>query len=152
MSTLRSVLPYSTFRYSFEQFMRQAEENVVTNRASGSRLPAGVNPNEPGKKTCLVNGGYLAQHFGQGAPSRTPYYNWHVLSIYYLVNTGRIIMGIEDKRYKHIDSITCVRVDSSVIGRKPIHVVYECRKDTLDYEKLYEMFMSTSEEILEHGL
>ena len=91
--------------------MKQAEENSVTGKSNGSRTPEGF-------VKMKDDGADFVQHFGQSAASKTPYMNWWILSIYYLVDSGNIVMGIEEERYHHLNEMKIQPSRRERIGRK----------------------------------
>ncbi|MCR5742290.1 MAG: hypothetical protein K6F92_00975 [Lachnospiraceae bacterium] len=146
VSEFRNLLTQQIFKNAYASFIEQADKNYISGKGSGSRTPAGfsVRPEYYGKR--------LSQHFGQGAASRTPYMNWWVLSIYYLPDDGRIIMGVEEGRYSRLADMQPKRYE--YIGSKKIKVAvfYETTKADLNYDELYEAFVNTAEDIVEYGL
>lgn len=145
-SELRKNVTPEKFRIAYQSFMAQADENAKTKKGKGSRTPFGYENNRE------FDGAKLSQHFGQGAPSKTPYLNWWVVSIYYLPDSGKIVMGIEEDRYAHIGEMKPLRFLQ--IGNKSTHVAvfYITTLDELNYSELYEKFISVSEEVMRLGL
>lgn len=127
--------------------MKQAEENRVTGKSNGSITPEGF-------VKMKVDGADFVQHFGQGAASKTPYMNWWVLSIYYLVDSGNIVMGIEEERYHHLNEMKIQPSRRERIGRKKtdIAVFYSTTKDAINYNDMYDRFLSVSEELMRLGM
>ena len=117
MSKLKEIFPYDLFKTAFEYFVEQSEKNAISGKANGSRCLYGLQNTECEKNgKLIVDGGYLDQHFGQGAASKSPYIHWHVLSIYYVVDKQDVIMGIEKDRYSHLEELNPISFD--VIGNK----------------------------------
>lgn len=114
-SELSRVVNRESFASAYRKFMEQAEENSISQKSHGSRVPYGFS-----KQMILVDGGNFCQHFGQGTASKTPYMNWWVVSIYYLVDSGRIIIGIEEDRYPFVKQMKPVRYER--IGNKKVDV------------------------------
>ena len=78
--------------------------------------------------------------------------SWHVVSIYYVVESQKIVLGIEEFRYPHLKEME--RIKTEAIGRKDRNVVvfYECYKNSIDYKELYNKFMEVSNHVIELGL
>lgn len=146
---LSRVVTFEKFERAYSKFLEQADKNVTTQKSEGSKTPYGFDF-EPRKN--FINGGAFSQHFGQGAASKTPYMSWHVVSIYYVVKSQRIVLGIEESRYPHLKEMDQIKTD--VIGKKDRNVVvfYECSKNGIDYKELYNKFMSVSNRVMALGL
>ena len=114
ISELRKNVTAEKFRIAYSAFMEQADKNSVSRKGQGSRTPFGFEGNRE------FDGANLSQHFGQGAASSTPYINWWVVSIYYLPDTGKIIMGIEEDRYPYLGKMNPDRY--TYIGNKATRV------------------------------
>lgn len=153
LSELRKVLTYERFCEAFKCFIMQADENVISKKATGSRRPFGIYSNNRDKSgKLIIDGGSLGQQYGQGAASKTPYFNWHVVSIYYVPIQQRIILGIETGRYPSLEKLQPYKVEG-VRGRESkIAVFDEYNKAQIDYKKLYENFIGISERIMQIGL
>ena len=95
-----------------------------------------------------LDGADFTQHFGQGAASKTPYMNWHVVSVYYVVETGRIVIGIEKERYKQLDRMHPIRFEHLGNRKTEVAIFYETVKDKIVYKVLYEKFIGISEEVM----
>ena len=145
-SELRRILSPEQFEKSFSAFMIQAEKNAVSKKSQGPRYPEGFENNKH------VDGCNFSQHFGQGAASKTPYFNWHVVSIYYLVDISKIIIGIEVSRYPHIGKMKPLRIAQLGNRQTGVAVFYETTKEKIDYQELYDKFLGTSEEVLRLGI
>ncbi len=145
-SELRRFVTAEKFKIAYTEFLSQADENVKTKKAKGSRTPFGFENNRE------FDGAKLSQHFGQGAPSKTPYLNWWVVSVYYIPENGKIVMGIEEDRYPHIGKMKPLRFLQ--IGNKSTHVAvfYSSDKDSMDYNELHAKFISVAEEVMRLGL
>ena len=152
-SELQSVLTYDCFCRAFESFIKQADENAISGKGRGSKKPEGISyflKDRSGK--LLVDGGALGQQFGQGAASKSPYFNWHVLSIYYIPSEKRIVLGIEANRYHSLEKLRPYTLRELPGKNVKIAVFYECRKPDTDYQTLYQKFIALSEEIMRIGL
>lgn len=156
MSELAKLLTYDRFCEAFEHFIKQADENVITKRSNGSKVPFGLSADNQVRKgrsgKLIVDGGDLGQQFGQGAASLTPYFNWHVLSIYYIPAQQRIVLGIETERYASLGKLQPDK--SEKISRKKMNVAVfgEYKRVQIDYKKLYKDFIDLSERIMKIGL
>ena len=146
---LSKIVTYDKFEIAYTKFLEQADRNAITQKSEGSKIPYGF-AFEP-KKNFICGGGF-SQHFGQGAASKTPYISWHVVSIYYVVERRKIVLGIEESRYSHLKDMQPIKTEA--IGKKDryIAVFYECTKDAIDYETLYNKFISVSTQVMELGL
>lgn len=145
-SELRSNVTASVFEMAFVKFMEQAKKNAASKKSQGSQIPHGFS----GKAT--FDGADFHQNFGQGNASKTPYMNWWAVSIYYLVESGRIILGIEKDRYPHLNKMNPCKVVPFVNKKKDVAVFYETTTGNLDYDQLYHRFIETAEEVMELGL
>ncbi len=148
MSELRELITEKMFEQAYEHFLEQADENAKSKMARGSRTPFGM-PFKSGKNA--VDGVDFTQHFGQGAASKTPYLNWGAVSIYYIVDSGRIVMGIEKDRYKYLDKMSPLRYERFDNRKTDIAVFYETTRDKIDYHELYNKFLKVSEEVMRLG-
>lgn len=81
------------FENMYSHFLEQADKNNISGKANGGKTPYGLVDNK-------CDNADLTTHFGQGGAGTTPYLNWHVVSLYYIVDESRILMGIEKDRYK----------------------------------------------------
>lgn len=144
-SELRRILSKEKFVAAFRYFLQQVDENAKTGKAEGSQTLYGLS-------TSRVNGSDLTQHFGQCNVSETPYMKWHVVSIYYVVKEHRIVLGIEKDRYQHSSEMRSLK-DKKIGNRKlAIAVFYEIDFESIDYDDLYEKFITVSEEVMRLGL
>lgn len=148
-SELCCLLTAELFEKIYTRFIEQAEENAITKKAYGCRTPYGITFSGENK---LIDGGTFSQHFGQGAASKTPYINWHVVSIYYIVESSRIVLGIEEDRYPYLKRMKPIK--SEQIGNKKtkVSVFYESTKESVDFGSLYECFIRVSEEVMKIGM
>ncbi|MCR5457356.1 MAG: hypothetical protein K6F14_04720 [Clostridiales bacterium] len=144
-SELRSRLTRKQFEEAFFHFMEQADKNAVTKRSEGKRTPYGITNNS-------FDGAKLTQHFGQGAPSKTPYLNRWVVSIYYLVESRRIVLGIETDRYRYLSDMKPIRLKQIGNKKTNVAVFYESTIENVNYGILYSSFLSVSEQVMELGL
>lgn len=145
MSELRRILSPERFEKAFSAFMVQAEKNAISKKSQGSRYPEGFENNKK------VDGCNFSQHFGQGAASKTPYLNWHVVSIYYLVDVSKIIVGIEVDRYPRINQMKPLRISQMGNRKTGVAVFFETSKANLNYTDLYNRFLATSDEVIRLG-
>ena len=98
-SELRKYITAELFKKAYLEFMEQADKNSITGKAEGGKTPYGFL-----EKNNFDGADFLRQ-FGHGAASKAPHMNWWVVSIYYTVETGSIILGIEENRYPALNSI-----------------------------------------------
>ena len=145
VSELRQNVTPEKFEAAFTVFLEQAEKNAISGKSHGGRTPYGF------EKNTYFDGANFVYHYGQGAASKTPYINWWVLSVYYIVEKGSIVMGIEEKRYPHLNQMKPLRYKQIGNKRENVAVFYETLKDRIDYAVLYERFIS-AEEIMALGL
>ena len=146
---LSKIVTYEKFEIAYAKFLEQADRNAITQKSEGSKIPYGFAFES--KKNFICGGGF-SQHFGQGAASKTPYISWHVVSIYYVVECRKIVLGIEESRYSHLKDMQPIKTEA--IGKKDryIAVFYECTKDAIDYETLYNKFIDVSTQVMDLGL
>ena len=142
---LRKYVTPEIFKEAYSRLIVQADQNAKTGNANGSHTPYGFKGNK-------VYGYKLEQNFGQGGASKTPYLYWHVVSIYYLPDNGRIVLGIEENRYAHMHEMQPKKYTK--IGNKAdrVAVFYETNKDSIDYYELYNAFMDVCDEVFRLGL
>ncbi|MCR4615835.1 MAG: hypothetical protein K5756_06780 [Clostridiales bacterium] len=138
------------FELIFKDFMRQADDNAKTGKSFGGKKPKYLD-------NCFFDGADLGYHYGQGAAAKTPYLNWWVLSIYYLPENGKIIMGIEniganESRYPYISQMKPITY--KYVGNKKykVAVFYETTKETIDCGELYDNFIDIAEQIMRLGV
>ena len=146
---LYRLVTFEKFQLAYSKVLEQADSNAKTLKSHGPKIPFGF---DFASNKNVIDGGAFSQHFGQGAATKTPYISWHVVSVYYVVDKAKIILGIEKDRYKHIDEMTYI--DEQAIGNKnsQVAIFYECPKDGIDYRELYDVFMSVSQRVMELGL
>lgn len=146
-SELSRIVNENSFTLAYSKFMEQAENNVITQKAHGPRVPFGFS-----KQTIVIDGGDFHQHFGQGTASKTPYMNWWVVSIYYLVESGRILIGIEKDRYPYVKKMKPLKYER--IGNKKVDVAvfYSTSKNTMNASELYDQFIEVAEKVMRLGL
>ena len=146
---LSKIVTYEKFEIAYSKFLEQADNNVKSKKSEGSKTPYGFSFEANQNVIC---GGGFSQHFGQGAASKTPYMSWHVVSIYYVVESQKIVLGIEEARYPHLKKMEQIKTES--IGKKDrnVAIFYECSKNSIDYKELYNKFMSVSNRVMELGL
>ena len=146
---LSKIVTYEKFELAYSKFLEQAESNVESKKSEGSKTPYGFSFEA---KQNVICGGGFSQHFGQGAASKTPYMSWHVVSIYYVVESQKIVLGIEEARYPHLNEMEQIKTEA--IGKKDrnVAIFYECFKNSIDYKELYNKFMSVSNRVMELGL
>lgn len=111
-SELSKVLDRDMFEKTYRLFLEQADENVISGSDSGGQMPKGFD-----KKT-NCDGADVSIHYGMGNAIKTPYLCWWVVSIYYLPDSGNIIMGIEEDRYPHLKEIKIKPLRYYRIGNK----------------------------------
>lgn len=147
-SELSKIVSQQVFEQAYEKFMEQAEKNVLSKKSHGSRTPYGFSA------VPECDGAGFLQHFGQGAPSATPYMNWWVVSVYYLVDSGDIVLGIEEGRYPYLNDMQMKPTRFERVGKRKnrIAVYYSTKKEDLGYEILYEKFISICEEVMRLGV
>lgn len=143
-SELSQIVTAPKFEKAYRFFIEQADKNAVSKKAQGSKIPYGFS-----KKPVCEGGGFKPQ-YGQGAASATPYMNWSAVSIYYMPNTGQIMMGIEEDRYPHLGEMTIKPIRYAQIGNKKVSIAvfYETIKEKVNYEELYENFINVCEEVM----
>ena len=145
-SELRQNITPEKFEAAFKVFLEQAEKNAVSGKSHGGRTPYGFDNNTYFDEADFVT------HYGQGAASKTPYINWWVLSIYYVVDKGSIVMGIEERRYPHLERMKPIRFKQIGNKRENVAVFYETLRDRIDYATLHLKFITIAEEIMRLGL
>ena len=145
-SELSRIITFEKFQKAYSSFIEQADKNVMTRKGEGSKTPFGFDGDN------IINNWSFSQHFGQGAASRTPYVNWFVVSIYYVIESAKIIVGIEKERYPHLDKMNPIKIEE--VGKKDryVAVFYECDKNNIAYKELYEHFISISEQVINLGV
>ena len=94
-SELRQLVTAQLFEKSYSQFIEQADCNAISKKSEGPRIPYGFTIKK-------IDGGNWSQHFGQGAASKTPYINWHVVSVYYMPDVLLLLNGTSDLKTKEI--------------------------------------------------
>jgi hypothetical protein len=146
---LSKVVTLEKFELAYSKFIAQAELNAKTQKSEGSKTPYGFNF---APKQNYICGGAFSQHFGQGAASKTPYISWHVVSIYYVPEHQKVVLGIEESRYSHLKEMQPIKTET--IGKKDryIAVFYECPKGAIDYAELYNQFIGVATQVIELGL
>ncbi len=148
-SELRRIFTEKLFEKAYSAFIEQADKNSITKKAHGPKSVPGIY--FPGGGN-MLSGAPLSQHFGQGAASSTPYISWWVVSVYYVVENGSIVVGIEKDRYPHIKDMNPLRYMHLGNKKTDVAIFYETTKEKLDYKKLYKSFIDVSEEVMEPGL
>lgn len=149
-SELRRQMTAELFEKAYRIFIDQADKNAISKKSHGERLPYGITK-EDNEKIKRVDGGGrfgMAQHYGQGAASKTPYINWFVVSVYYLPDTKNIVIGIERERYPKLNQMKPNRYSELGNRNTDVAIFYETRRDSLDYAKLYDRFIEVSEEVM----
>ena len=140
-SELSRIFTAESFEKAYSMFLEQADKNAISQKAQGSTIPFGVS-------APISDGFALTQHFGQGVAGKTPYLNWHVVSIYYIVDEARIVMGIETERYPHLNQMKPLKYEQFGNRKASIAVFYESAKAEINYAELYERFIDVSEEVM----
>ena len=143
-SKLSQVVTATAFKNAYAAFIGQADKNALSGKAEGAKTPYGFSE----KPEC--DGALFKCQYGQGTASATPYMNWSVVSIYYLPNSGDIIMGIEEDRYSHLKEMS-IKPEYAQIGNKKVRtaIFYSTNKSRVDYGELYEKFISVCEEVIQ---
>ena len=154
MSELAQVLTYEKFEIAFKSFMKQAETNAISGKARGSKSPVGIVAPKASDSSgkLLVDGAHLGVQYGQGTASQSPYFNWHVVSIYYLVSDKHICLGIEEDIYGKVKQLPAKRY--AIIGNKKAYVAvfFEDDVDSIDFHELYDAFMKLANNVRSLGL
>ena len=145
-SQLSKIITFEKFEKAYSSFIEQADKNVMTKKGEGSKTPFGFDGDN------VINNWSFSQHFGQGAASKAPYISWFVVSIYYVTDNAKVVVGIEKERYPHLDKMNPIKTEEFGKKDRYVAVFYECNKDNIDYEKLYEQFISVSEQVITLGL
>ena len=80
-SELRRVITAERFEMAYKLFMEQADKNAISKKSNGEKLPFGVTKEDDDRIKEIDGWGRfgVAQHYGQGAASKTPYLNWFVV-------------------------------------------------------------------------
>ncbi len=147
-SELSRIFDRKAFEIAFDDFMKKADENAESGKGRGGQIPYGFS------KKPICDGAAVCTHFGQGGASKTPYLNWWVVSVYYIPDSGEIIVGIEADRYPHLDVMQIEPEEYSWIGNKKVDIAefYRTHKSILYYDDLYECFLCVCEEVMRLGL
>ena len=130
------------FKEALDNFLKQADENQISKKSNG-------------KKIIETPKCKLGAHYGQGNASRAPYLNWCVVSVYYITDENSIVIGIVknflDAPDHHLSRMNISEIDDKLLGAstkdKYVAVYYETSRDLLDYDELYEKFMSICDEV-----
>lgn len=133
------------FENMYSHFLEQADKNNISGKANGGKTPYGLADNK-------CDNADLTTHFGQGGAGTTPYLNWHVVSLYYIVDESRILMGIEKDRYKFIKQMSPLRYEKFKNRKTEMAVFYETMREKIDYTELCEKFIEVSEQVMRLGL
>ncbi len=144
-SELMELVSLEKFQVAYNKFLEQADENAVSGKSKGKKLPYGLEYGKIDKKN-------FTQHFGQGAATKTPYMNWHVVSIYYIPDEGRILIGIEKDRYRHVNKMSRIRAEQIGNKKTDVAIFYETTKSKLDYKELYDEFIKVCGKVMELGV
>ena len=149
-SELCRTFTEDNFEKAYRQFIVQADKNAVSKKSNGEKLPLGITKADDDRIKEIDGGGRfgVGQHFGQGAASKTPYINWFVVSIYYMPDTGDIVMGIEKDRYPKLKQMDPLRYTQLGNKRTEVAVFFQSSRDYLDYGKLYNAFIDVSEQVM----
>jgi len=78
------VYPRNEFHELLLEFTEQVRENILTGKSHGERMHY------------FSSGLPLQTRYGQGAASKAPYINWHVVNIYYDIAKSRLLVAIQD--------------------------------------------------------
>lgn len=130
------------FKEALDKFLKQADENKISTKSNG-------------KKIIEIPECDLRTHYGQGSASQAPYLNWAVVSIYYITAENKIILGIPkkflDDPTHHLSQMQISKIGNKLLGAnaadKYIAVYYETSRELLDYDELYDKFLSICEEV-----
>ena len=147
-SELYRIFTKDLFRKAYIDFIEQADKNAISKLAQGSKSIPGIH--YPYGNT--ISGADVIRHFGQGAASNTPYINWWVVSVYYVVDQKKIVVGIEKNRYPHLVKMKPVRFEALGNRKTEVAIFYETSLADVDYDKLYESFITVAEEVMSLGL
>ena len=147
-SEISQDLTQEMFEQAYTYFINQADINAKTDTAEGTKVPYGYN------EIPYYNCAAFKSEYGQGRASSRPHMNWWVISIYYLPNSGQIILGIEENRYKHQKKMTIKPKEIKTIGKNKTKVLiyYSTNKKNVDYKILYDKFIELCDEVLRLGL
>ena len=139
---LKEELTVESFTKAYTAFIDQAEKNLVTKKANGKRIPEGLS-------NTFYQGANISQHFGQGAASKTPYLNWGEVSIYYLIDTKDIVIGVELDKYPELE-VLAVPIGYRKIGarKKEMPIFYSSTKETINLVELYDKFLDMIRSIM----
>ena len=151
---LRAMLSFECFCKVFERFVKQADDNAITGKSNGKRCPECLASGTRAKNGKLIVDGHdLGQQFGQGHASNSPYFNYGMVSIYYIPTRQKVILGIEaneeryfsfDKQFRNnLPKHALMEIDSG--KRFKVAVFNEYNKQNADYQKLYDSFLTLCE-------
>ena len=135
-------LKFEDFREALDNFLKQADENRITLKSNG-------------KKVIETPECDLGTHYGQGNASRAPYLNKYVVSIYYITAENGIVIGIAkkflDDPHLHLSQMKISKIEDKLLGTsakdKSVAVYYETSRELLNYDELYDKFMSLCDEV-----
>lgn len=144
MSELRKNVTAELFEKAYLKFMEQADKNAITGKAEGQMIPYGFSNNN------IFDGKKFSQHFGQGSASKTPYINWSIVSVYYLVDDKSIALAIRQEEYQIINITRIKPLTYKQIGnlKGDAAIFYEATRDSVDYKELRECFLNVCEEVM----
>ncbi len=147
-SELSKVFDIKAFENAYSELIKKADNNANSKIFEGGQTPYGFDK----KPRC--DGADVCTHYGMGRASKSPYLNWWVVSIYYLPDSGNIVMGIEESRYPHLHDMKIKPIRYSRVGNKKedVAVFYSTTKTNLNYAELYEKFLCVCEEVMRLGL
>lgn len=147
-SELSRTVTLDAFTRTFEVFVNQSDENAITKKSIGGQTPFGFSSRP------YCDGAEFLTHYGRGAASKAPYINWWVVSIYYLTDSGNIVVGIEKTRYTYLTKMKIKPLRYERIGNKKedVAVFYSTTKDAIKYQELYDHFIDVCEEVMRLGL
>jgi hypothetical protein len=147
-SELSRIVTLDIFEKAYAAFIEQADENAISKKAHGSKIPYGFSK----KPEC--DGACFKPQYGQGTSSAAPYMNWWVVSIYYIPDSGSIFIGIEENRYSHLREMKIEPLRYERIGNKKVNtaVFYSTTKSSINYRELYEIFLNVCEEVMRLGI
>lgn len=142
------ILDKEAFKKAYTAFMNQADSNMISKKSEGSTALPGFSKNP------ICYGVPFSIRYGGGAASASPYMNWWRVSIYYIPKNGKIMVGIEEDKYSHLDQMRTKPLSYEKIGNKKINtaIFYSTTKSNVNYDELYENFIHVCEEVIRLGL
>lgn len=147
-SEISQNLTLEMFENAYTCFIEQADKNAKSGKAEGTKVPFGY-----GEISYYDRAEFKAE-YGRGRASSRPYMNWWAVSIYYLPDSGQIILGMEEGRYNHQKKIEIKPKEIKSVGKNRANVIvyYSTNKRTVDYKILYNKFIELCDEVSRLGL